>query len=117
MGEKQEGGREEEEEEMGSFLHLAEGWRLGAAVRREAGRISAGAESEREAHRGRSVHRACGFTRLPLTVCFVCDRKRPGDVNGWMLLHGAGCVRHRRKRTHTHSKVGVCVYLILGCTW
>ncbi len=57
---KREGGREEEEEEVGSFLQperLAEGWRLRAAVRREAGRISAGAEREREreAYRERSV--------------------------------------------------------------
>lgn len=44
-----------EEEEEGSFLlpeRLAEGWRLRAAVRREAGRISAGAERERHTERG-----------------------------------------------------------------
>lgn len=54
-----------EEEEEGSFLlpeRLAEGWRLGAAARREAGRISAGAERDR-AYRERSV--LCGSTRLP----------------------------------------------------
>lgn len=48
-------GREREEEEEGGFLQperLAEGWRLRAAARREAGRISAGAERERRTERG-----------------------------------------------------------------
>ncbi|KAA8581891.1 hypothetical protein FQN60_008631, partial [Etheostoma spectabile] len=56
---------EEKEKEEGSFLQperLAEGWRLRAAVRREAGRISAVAERERERER-HTERGVCGRTR------------------------------------------------------
>lgn len=79
--EKTQRGREDEEE--GRFLEperFAEGWRLGAAVRRED--LSGSRHKEREGESERHTDRGVCVVSVDVIGCLsvcVCDRKRSAE--------------------------------------
>lgn len=100
-------GHKEKRREESSFLQperLAEGWRLRAAVRREAGRISAGAEKEGEAYREESVDVAA-CNRLCVTE--KSAERVDTTPQDWM------CLASEEEKLTTTKKVGFLSFSII----